>query len=307
MLPTQSGSVRLTRLAGIDVYVHWSWLIVAVLEIQGRQGEYQQRLWNAAEYLTLFAIVLLHEFGHALACRQVGGTANQVVLWPLGGVAYVSPPQRPGAVLWSVAAGPLVNVLLIPVALGALLAAQLSGLADAWPDLRRYLLAVNVINGVLLVFNLLPVFPLDGGQILRSLLWFVIGPAKSLAVASGVGLVAGLGAVLLAMLARNIWFGILAVFVVLHCWNGWQTARAMLQKLRSSRREGFRCPSCGSPPPRGPFWACPHCRNVVDLFEQGAVCPQCGANSATTECPDCHAQCPLSAWTATSPDLRLGR
>ena len=57
----------------------------------------------------------MHEFGHALACRQVGGKANQIMLWPLGGVAYVSPPQRPGAMLWSIAAGPLVNVVLVPV------------------------------------------------------------------------------------------------------------------------------------------------------------------------------------------------
>ena len=48
-------------------------------------------------YLALFSIVLLHEFGHALACRQVGGKADQIVLWPLGGVAYVAPPPRPGA------------------------------------------------------------------------------------------------------------------------------------------------------------------------------------------------------------------
>ena len=56
--------------------------------------------------------MLTHEFGHALACRSVGGTADNIMLWPLGGVAYVNPPQRPGATLWSIAAGPLVNVAL---------------------------------------------------------------------------------------------------------------------------------------------------------------------------------------------------
>ena len=68
---------------------------------------------NVLEYLALFGIVLLHEFGHALACRQVGGTADRIMLWPLGGVAYVNPPSRPGATLWSLAAGPLVNVAAI--------------------------------------------------------------------------------------------------------------------------------------------------------------------------------------------------
>src|ERR1035438_6221634 len=72
-------------------------------------------IWNVLEYLSLFAIVLTHEFGHQLSCRQVGGQTHDIVLWPLGGVAYVSPPQRPGAQLWSIAAGPLVNVVLVPV------------------------------------------------------------------------------------------------------------------------------------------------------------------------------------------------
>ena len=115
MLPTRQGSFRLFRIAGIDVFLHWSWIIVATFIIGQRAREYSTLTWNVLEYLALFAIVLLHEFGHALACRQVGGSANQIVLWPLGGVAYVSPPPRPGATLWSLAAGPLVNVVLLPI------------------------------------------------------------------------------------------------------------------------------------------------------------------------------------------------
>src|SRR5947208_16813733 len=114
-MPTRHGSFRLFRLAGIDVFLHWSWFAVAVFEIQDRAKQYSSLSWNALEYVGLFLIVLMHEFGHALACRQVGGQANQIVLWPLGGVAYVSPPPRPGATLWSIAAGPLVNVALVPV------------------------------------------------------------------------------------------------------------------------------------------------------------------------------------------------
>src|SRR5512138_4007998 len=104
-------AIRLFRVKGIDVFVHWSWFLVAAFEITNRQNAYASPLWNIMEYVALFAIVLLHEFGHALACRQVGGQANQIVLWPLGGVAYVNPPPRPGATLWSLAAGPLVNAV----------------------------------------------------------------------------------------------------------------------------------------------------------------------------------------------------
>src|SRR5438874_7212938 len=115
MRTAPQGSIHLASVAGIDVFLHWSWFLVAAYEIANRTRNYSSLAWNAAEYLGLFLIVLLHEFGHALACRQVGGTADRIVLWPLGGVAYVSPPQRPGATLWSIAAGPLVNVALLPV------------------------------------------------------------------------------------------------------------------------------------------------------------------------------------------------
>jgi Zn-dependent protease len=83
-MPTgRDGSIRLFAFAGIDVFLHWSWFLVAVYEIQSRSGRYSSILWNILEYLALFLIVLLHEFGHALACRQVGGTANRIVLWPM--------------------------------------------------------------------------------------------------------------------------------------------------------------------------------------------------------------------------------
>src|SRR5437879_12395684 len=121
-MPTsRQGSIRLFRFSGIDVFLHWSWFVVAAYEINGRTRRYSSLTWNVLEYLALFLIVTLHEFGHSLACRQVGGQANQIVLWPLGGVAYVNPPQRPGATLWSIVAGPLVHVALLPPLFGLFL------------------------------------------------------------------------------------------------------------------------------------------------------------------------------------------
>ena len=115
-MPTgRQGSIRLFQFKGINVFLHWSWFVVGIYEIQTRSRHYSSITWNILEYLGLFLIVLLHEFGHALACRQVGGQADHIILWPLGGVAYVNPPQRAGATLWSIAAGPLVNVALLPI------------------------------------------------------------------------------------------------------------------------------------------------------------------------------------------------
>jgi Zn-dependent protease len=162
-------AIRLFRFNGIDLSLHWSWFLVAAYEISDRQRAYSSITWNILEYLALFLIVMLHEFGHALACRQVGGIANQIVLWPLGGVAYVNPPQRPGATLWSIAAGPLVNVGLVPILkiLGVLMRSQ--GLSQQMPNAFLLLRTVALINMGLVIFNMLPIYPLDGGQILRSL------------------------------------------------------------------------------------------------------------------------------------------
>src|SRR6266567_1885480 len=160
-MPTsRQGSIRLFQFSGIDVFLHWSWFLVAAYEIQGRAGRYSSITWNALEYLALFLIVLLHEFGHSLACRSVGGQANQIVLWPLGGVAYVSPPPRPGAMLWSIAAGPLVNVALLPVFSILLMVAKPLGWGEAVPNAVGLLRTIWAINLGLLIFNLLPIYPL---------------------------------------------------------------------------------------------------------------------------------------------------
>src|SRR5246127_5979922 len=173
-MPTaRQGAIRLFRFSGIDVFLHWSWFLVAAYEIQARSGRYSSITWYVLEYLALFSIVMIHEFGHALACRQVGGRADQIVLWPLGGVAYVDPPPPPGATLWSIAAGPLVNVALIPTLVAAGMLCRSLGVATTAPDLFRLMVWVDFINKWLLIFNILPIYPLDGGQILRSLLWFV--------------------------------------------------------------------------------------------------------------------------------------
>ncbi len=225
MLPTQNGSVRLFQFRGITVWLHWSWLVIAMWAISSRQGLYQSPVWNVVEYLTLFAIVLMHEFGHSLACRQVGGQADRIVLWPLGGVAYVNPPFRPGAQLWSIVAGPLVNLVLMPVIYVFSMLLVRSGMAPQSHDFWMWLRMTAWINGALLVFNLFPIYPLDGGQILRSLLWFKMGPRRSLLVATGIGLVGVVGLMALALWSRSIWIGVLSLFIGSNCWRVFQSVR----------------------------------------------------------------------------------
>jgi len=268
MLSTRGNSIHLFRFAGVEVFLHWSWFLVAAYEIESRKGWYTSVVWNVFEYLALFAIVLLHEFGHAMACRQVGGTANQITLWPLGGVAYVNPPQRPGATLWSIAAGPLVNVVLFPVLFGAVEITRSMGWAHTMPDAYLLLRAVMWIDVSLLVFNLLPIYPLDGGQILRSLMWFVLGRARSLMVATVLGLVGIVAFFALALWVRSIWFGAMAAFMLMNCWGGLKHARELLRVAKLPRREGYACPSCRTAPPEGAYWRCGHCEQPFDMFQR---------------------------------------
>lgn len=218
--------------------MHWSWFAVGLFTISRRAEEYSSLVWNVAEYLALFVIVLLHEFGHSLACRQTGGQADQIVLWPLGGVAYVAPPQRPGAQLWSLAAGPLVNVALAPLLYGALWWIGSSGFADTHPDFADWLFMVNLINGVLLVFNMLPVYPLDGGQILRSLLWYWCGPATSLLVATSIGFFGGIGLAAYGLFRGSVWTVIMAGFLLFTCWKSFRYALALRAHLRGGADGG---------------------------------------------------------------------
>jgi Zn-dependent protease len=292
----RQSSIHLFRFRGIDVFLHWSWFLVAIFEIQGGFNIYSTRMWNALEYLGLFVIVLLHEFGHALACRQVGGNANRIVLWPLGGVAYVDPPPRPGATLWSIAAGPLVNVALAPILYLFFRGAGIAGWRDSLPDVYLLLQALWRTDVILFVFNMLPIFPLDGGQILRSLLWFVAGRARSLFAATIIGFLGVAGFIGLAVWIHSLWFGALAVFMLLNCWSGLKHALALSRLAKIPRRDGFACPWCKAAPPLGNYWKCGQCGTAFDTFATNAVCPQCGAQFPVTRCLDCGKPNPINDW-----------
>jgi Zn-dependent protease len=296
-MPTlRQGAIHLFRVAGIDVFLHWSWFLVAVIEVEAYSGRYSSISWSILEYLTLFVIVLLHEFGHALACRSVGGKADRIMLWPLGGVAYVNPPQRPGAQLWSLVAGPLVNVAFIPITVAAYFAASSAGWAGTHPDLFHYCFAVLWINALLLAFNILPIYPLDGGQILRSLLWYFLGRGRSLGVATVIGFIGLSGYAVLVYFERSTWGLIMGAYLLMSCWGGLKAARALIRQEKLPRRPGFACPACHAAPPLADLWRCPHCQQSFDTFASNGVCPHCGARFDTTACVYCSERRPISQW-----------
>jgi uncharacterized protein (TIGR03067 family) len=311
----QGGSIRLFRVAGIDVLLHWSWFFFAVLRLQSGGADdsfgfahYESQVWYVVEYLALFGIVLLHEFGHVLACRSVGGIANRIVLWPLGGLAFVDPPSRPGALLWSIAAGPLVNVLLLAPTIGFWIVCRAAGCQDTAPDLYWFAASLAWINGYLLLFNVLPIYPLDGGKILQALLWFVMGRARSLLVAAAIGLLTGLGVLLVAIVERSLVWGVMAGFGLLFSLIGFQGAHALSRMLEAPRRKEAACPTCGAAPPTGNFWACLRCWAPFDVFAAGGNCPNCSTPLAAVLCPECGRSRLYREWyTEVSPLQPLDR
>jgi Zn-dependent protease len=293
-------SIRLTSALGIDLFLHWSWFLVAGYEITDRRKAYSSITWNVLEYLALFLIVTLHEYGHALACRQVGGVANKIVLWPLGGVAYVNPPHRPGATLWSIVAGPLVNVALLPILWILVLFGKSMGWMYTLHSAYSLIRTIWSINLALLIFNMLPIYPMDGGKILWSLLWYPMGRARGLLVATIVGLLGAIGLIGVAFWAHSIWLGILCAFFLLNCWSGLRGALALSRSKHSPRHDGFVCPSCSLSPSIGTYWTCPQCKKRFDTFATGAVCPSCRTNFASTACLECGRSNPIGQWIAAA-------
>jgi Zn-dependent protease len=308
-MPTHKGSIRLFQVAGITVYLHWMWFLAAIYSIQYRTHVYSSLVWNVLEYLSLFAIVLTHEFGHQLACRQVGGKTHDIVLWLLGGVAYVSPPQRPGAQLWSIVAGPLVNVVLIPVLSVLVSVSSHLGWYDTHPDAYELIHNVWKINIGLLIFNMMPVYPLDGGQILRSLLWFPFGRANSLLAASIIGFIGLAGLLALTAwifvvdqnTAAGGWFALIAVFIAMNCWSGLRQSLALARIAKMPRRDGFACPVCRIAPPIGTIWRCGKCGSPFDTFVTQGTCPNCVTQFNATQCLDCGSLRPFSEWVVSPP------
>jgi Zn-dependent protease len=293
-MPTKG--FKLFTVFGITVYLHWSWFIIAIYEIQMRKGVYQSMGWNALEYLSLFVIVLMHEFGHALACKSVGGKADRIILWPFGGVAWVQPPDRPGAWLWSIVAGPLVNVVLIPITIGQLMLAESLTGNTLSSNVYHFLYTVAAINILLLVFNILPIYPLDGGKILWALLWFVLGKGRSLMIASVIGIVGAGGLAVYAFNTGDSWLILIALYAAFLAYGGLNTARRVRRQETTPRRGNVVCPNCGANPPLGPNWICGNCKTRYDAFESLDACPGCGNPHQWNPCLDCGARVPNPIW-----------
>ena len=213
-------SLKIGRIRGIDVYIHLTFLLLLGLVgvtqwLNG--GSLETALSGVLFFSGLFLCVLLHEYGHALAARRYGIATRDITLLPIGGVARLERmPDKPSQELVVALAGPLVNIV---IAAGLCAGLWLKG---HWPPLA----ALNatsgslverliVVNGFLVLFNLLPAFPMDGGRVLRAILALRTDYARATRIAAFIGQgmaflfgIAGLfGNPMLIVIAFFVWIG----------------------------------------------------------------------------------------------------
>ena len=172
------GNWRIARPFGIDVFVSgWFWLLpILIFATSFADGGIDNAVFNTASLLAVFVCVGLHELGHALAARGYGIRTRDITLHPIGGVARLERmPEQPSAEIAIALAGPAVNVVLAAVFGGLWFAGQsfLGPMGSAAGWVSDFIGRLALANVVLVVFNLIPAFPMDGGRVLRAFLsWF---------------------------------------------------------------------------------------------------------------------------------------
>jgi Zn-dependent protease len=215
-------SWKIGRAFGIDFYIHWTLFLLPGLTLLANAagGAVVDGVYLAALYGAMFCCVALHELGHALTARRYGIPTRDITLYPIGGVARLERmSERPVEEFWIALAGPAVNVVIAAVIGTFLLLEGFPLFSTSWFSLLPSgdplvdLLRVNII---LVVFNMIPAFPMDGGRVLRAALSAAVGPLAATEAAATIGAVAaiGLGAIglfwvhsfLLAIIALFIYF-----------------------------------------------------------------------------------------------------
>lgn len=186
-------SFKIGSLAGIPVYVHPTFFLLLLwVGLQyGDQGA-KAILRGTVFVLLLFGCVVLHELGHALAARRFGVQTRDIILLPIGGVARLERmPEKPLQELWVAVAGPLVNVA-IAAGLGVvmLLTTRLPSFdPEVWLQGldESFVFQLLFVNIFLVVFNMLPAFPMDGGRVLRAILATSMPYPRATRIAAGIG------------------------------------------------------------------------------------------------------------------------
>ena len=216
--PTQNDpwAVRIATVAGIPIRLHFTFLLFLLwIGFSGRHGF---SVLSILFVVTIFACVVLHELGHSLVSQRFGIPVGSITLYPIGGVALIEKRPKPRQEFWIAVAGPAVNVVIAAILWGALTAqgravdiAHLAGFGRVGPT--GFAEGILRLNIMLVLFNLIPAFPMDGGRVLRAVLAMNMPPAQATRIAAGVGQFIAVAAGLLALISGQFWYLLIAFFV----------------------------------------------------------------------------------------------
>lgn len=264
-----SWSLPIGHAGGVTVRVHALFLVVIVIallkSVLADPGEGAATPFDLPRMLValgaLFLLVLAHETGHVVACRTSGGDADEILIWPLGGLAWCSPPPRWTAELWTALGGPLVNLAIwcITATLLGLMAGWRTSLLLPNPfspaafvtlsgrDLEA-LFIVHWVNWILLLINLLPMIPLDGGQALRAMLSRRMEAVEAARTAARVGFIMAIVVMVAAIVIGSWVLGAVAFVGGLTCFismrrieftdamdEGLEDPRSLAERQRAER------------------------------------------------------------------------
>ncbi|HEY7033495.1 MAG TPA: site-2 protease family protein [Thermomicrobiales bacterium] len=221
-------SLTLGRVRGIDVKVHPTFALVALWILYNwgvvEGGGASSILYGTVLFAFVFSFVLLHEFGHSLMAQHYGINVHDITLVPFGGIARLEQlPHRPRSEALIAIAGPAVNVAIAVAMLPLLL---VLGVVRGYDSVGDYFANLDTIapsglliylfltNIMIVLFNLLPAFPMDGGRLVRAGLSYVIGRERATRIAVGLGVVAALCIAAFGLWWQDFVLPLIAVFVI---------------------------------------------------------------------------------------------
>lgn len=237
-----SWSLKIVRLFGINVYIHWTFLILLGWIFMSSIGAGQsttEALISIGFVLALFACVVLHEYGHALTARRFGVPTRSITLLPIGGVASLEKmPEKPKEELLVAIAGPAVNVVIALLIFGYM---QLAGITIPTSQLEdpsqlslseMFIPNLLFVNVILVLFNMIPAFPMDGGRVLRALLSMRMDRSQATEVAAKIGQFLAIGFVFLGFM-YDFWLIFIGLFIFLGASgeSNYETTRYLLADL----------------------------------------------------------------------------
>ena len=213
-----SWSITIAKVAGSEIRIHLTFLIllawIAIAEYAS--GGTAAAVDGVIFIIAIFACVVLHELGHAIAARRYGISTPDITLLPIGGLARLSRiPEKPAEEIVIAIAGPLVNVVIAAVLLLIGAHFDLGTVVNIQKSAPGFLTRLAAVNIWLVLFNLIPAFPMDGGRVLRALLAFRMGRRRATDMAARIGQGLAFAFGFWGLMSGNVLLMFIAIFVYL--------------------------------------------------------------------------------------------